>query len=78
MPNVKVVLDIDGIRQIRLLPEVYSLVDSAAHGIASRAGEGFVGDTIYGKNRVQGAVKTTSKEAYFRAIHNHTLSKCIR
>lgn len=74
----KVVIDIDGIREIRKSSEVQSIVDGQVQAIAGRAGDGFAGDTMVGKTRIQGVVKTTSKEAYFRALHNHTLSKCLK
>lgn len=78
MAKYKVKVDIQGIREIRKCEGVFNVVDQHVQSIAGRAGDGFTGDTIVGQNRCQGLVKTTDKDSYFRAIHSHTLSKCLR
>lgn len=74
----RVKMDIKGIQEIRKSEGAQGIIEMYAANIAARAGADFMGDTMVGKTRIQGKVQTTSKPAYYRALHNHTLSKVLK
>lgn len=77
MGKVKVVLNSSGVRELLQSDEIKQVCEEQAKNVVQRAGDGFVYDSMKGKNRVVTMVKTDTVAAYRSTLKNNTLLKAL-
>lgn len=75
MSKVKFKLNRAGVRELMQSPEARSVVESYAHQIQGRAGNGYEVSTYVGKTRVNASVFAATPEALQDNYDNNTLLK---
>lgn len=66
-----------GYRELMKKPETVKVIDGYVQQVAQRAGEGFEGDTITGKNRTQGRVHAGDDSARRATYKDNALLKAL-
>lgn len=66
-----------GYRELMKQPETVKVVDEYVQQVAERAGAGFEGDTITGKNRAQGMVRPVDDSAWRATYKDNALLKAL-
>ena len=78
MSKTKVVLDSAGVRELLRSEELQALCMEHANRIQSTAGPGFVAEERNYPERTGAAVRTDSREAYYRNLNDNILLKAVR
>ena len=76
MSKMQFKLNPEGVGQLLKSPEMVSVLESYADGIAARAGEGY--SVHVGPTRVNVSVRTATDEAAQDNLDNNTLLKAVR
>ena len=75
--RVEIELNSAGIRELLKSDEIKSYCEELARGVASRAGDGYVVDSMVGKTRANASVYADTKEANRDNMKNNTLLKAL-
>lgn len=78
MANVKLKLNIAGLRELRNSKEMCAILSEEAGKIVQRAGDGFEAEEPYhGTGRANVRVKPSNAKAYYHNLKHNTLLKAI-
>ena len=75
--KVEIELISAGIRELLQSDEIRGYCEELAHGVASRAGEGYEVDSMVGKTRANASVYAATREANKDNLENNTLLKAL-
>lgn len=79
MSNVEIVLDTEGIRQLRHAPEIEEALTEVAQGIKAKCSGNYeVSAPFQGKYHSNVEVVTADNATYYRNLHNNELLKAMR
>lgn len=75
--QLKVELNIEGVRSLLKSSEMKSICEEHAHTIMNRAGSGYKVSSYVGTDRVNASVTTSTYQAKADNMRNHTLIKAV-
>ena len=78
MANVRVELNIEGVRELLRSDEMKSICEGHANAALTRLGDGYETSSMVGKNRVNAEIKAVSYKAKIDNLKNNSILKALR